>query len=224
MDESNNILSFKQNKFFLLPHEYQFPLATSILYYGLTALLARGLRVMSKIGLSKYRYLFFLITDFITSFQLMAFSLENGQLRKHYGDLAYVITLVCVGLWAIYAIQDGQSNPCSALLDTLAGKSPMRWAILRSFVQTLGAISSYQYAKMFWSLGLTRSHWERVHQVNCSSDLQVATYLGFSVEFFGTLLFCGVNLTNFSQFHRIENFFKCLLGALLTILGKNCLP
>ena len=202
-----------------MPLGYEIPFVTSIFYYSLTAIFARTLRHFAQAKFYKFRHLYILLADFITSFQLMAFSLENGQIRAHYGEVAYVLTLVCVGLWAVYAVSDGQANPCSALIDVLTGKYRFRWALIRGLVQLCGALSSYQYAKVFWYFGFTLSHWERYSQTTCDSDLKVLAFWGFLVEFFGTLIYVAVSLTKFSSNSRLENICKSFLGAVLTILG-----
>lgn len=198
---------------------FEIPLIISIFYYALTAVVARSLRLAVNERFYKFKYLHTVLMDFITSFQLMAFSLENGQVRKHYGELAYTCTLVCVGLWAVYAISDGQANPCTTLIDVLIGKYNIRWGFLRGIIQLCGAITSYQFAKIFWSLGFTKSHWIRYMENNCASDLKVLAIWGFLIEFFGTLVYVAASLTKFSKMDRLENFGKSLLGAVLTIIG-----
>lgn len=60
--------------------------------------------------------------DFITTFQVLACSLENGQMRKHYGDWAYVGTLFVVMFYSIETIQEGSGNPSSHVINYMKGE------------------------------------------------------------------------------------------------------
>ena len=197
----------------------ELPFVSSLLYYAITALLGRALRFAIRVRLKNDVLLRRLLFDFVTTFQLMAMSLENGQLRKHYGDVAYIAILLATGVWSYYTIDDGLANPCGCIVDVMKGQYGHSQAILRCFVQLAGGLLSYQYARLFWTLGLTDSHLERSSIVFCRSDLRVASLMGFAIEFSATFVNTLICFNTFSSFKHSENLSKCLFGSYLTLFG-----
>ena len=139
-------------------------LMTSLLYYATAFCIGRLMRFFvsqATRGSKNGSLLQALLYDFVTSFQLMSISLENGQLRKHYGDNAYIFALFCTGAWAYFTIDKGRANPCTCVVEYMKGSYSARYALLSGLVQLCGGLLSYPYARAFWNLGLTRSHWQR---------------------------------------------------------------
>ena len=198
----------------------EIPFVSSIFFYAATALLGRALRFVIKQRLKNDTLLRRLLFDFVTTFQLMAMSLENGQLRKHYGDTVYMATLLMTGLWCFYTVDDGLSNPCACVVGVMRGSYGYAEASIRCLLQLCGGLLSYRYARLFWKLALTNSHFERSLMVFCRSDLRVTSLMGFSIEFAATFVNTLICFNTFSSFKHSENLSKCLFGTYLTLLGE----
>lgn len=198
----------------------QIPLITSICYYSLSIIIGRLLRLFAKQFCPSQHLLPFLL-DAIFTFQILACSLENGQIRKHYGMGAYALVLFTLSMWHQMTVQDGQSaNPCAHVVTLVNGSCSFVHFILRVAFQTAGGLLSYQYARLFWSLEFTDSHGARYWASSCLADLSVSPSLGFLLEAGGTLLETALALTTFTPFYLMEASTKTMLGCWLTVLGR----
>jgi hypothetical protein len=200
-----------------LPREI--PVITSVCYYSLSILLGRFLRsgasqVFRNSPLLPY------ILDALFTFQVMACSLENGQVRKHYGMGAYVLALFALSTWHQHTVKDCSANPCAFVLKYTQKKCTGKKVLLSAVFQTCGGLLSYQYARKFWSLGFTESHGRRYLATHCLADLTVDPLTGLAIEAGGTMLETWLALISFTPFYMMEAASKTLLGCILTVLSQ----
>jgi hypothetical protein len=88
-------------------------------------------------------------------------------------------------------------------------------------MQVVGAMLAYHTAKVFWSLGLTEGHRNRL-AVRCQSDLTVSLPTGTTMESLGSafeFLLWSVTLSSTKISHSLEIYGKCLIMSLLTAAG-----
>ncbi|KAI0231886.1 hypothetical protein LSAT2_017767 [Lamellibrachia satsuma] len=159
-------------------------LATAICYMSMVTFLGRLTRSLASQCPARLRpYVF----DLVTTFQLMAYSLELGHIRGFAGDVGFTIALVCIPFWAELTIAHGSADPCHYLMVYTQGMMGIRKMLARIACQLLGGLLSYQFARLFWSLGLSDGHAQRLTRTQCVSDLKVPLVAGFAIEFLGTI-------------------------------------
>ncbi|ELU12507.1 hypothetical protein CAPTEDRAFT_65598, partial [Capitella teleta] len=159
------------------------------------------------------------ICDAIFTFQVLACSLENGQIRKHYGMGAYALVLFVISTWHNVTVEGCSANPCAHVLRYTQGKSTLRHTLLSILMQTCGGLLSYRCAKVFWGMEFTESHGRRYWASHCLADLSVHPVTGLAIESGGTILETSLSLMTFTPFYQMEAATKTLLGCVLTILG-----
>ena len=80
-------------------------LATAICYMSMVTFIGRLTRSLAGQCPARLRpYVF----DLVTTFQLMAYSLELGHIRGFAGDVGFTIALVCIPFWAELTITQGR--------------------------------------------------------------------------------------------------------------------
>lgn len=194
------------------------PLITSLCYYALAILLGRFLRLATKEFIPPKIQPYFY--DAATTFQALACSLENIQIRNHYGWGAYGAILFFLSFWFTLTIKNGKPNPCSYMIHYSKGEISWKRFMVHLVFQLVGGLSSYRFARTFWSFGLTEGHTQRYVQSHCVADLNVSIPEGISVETLCTLFDTLLCLTTFTPFIYWESASKCLIGALMTVFGE----
>ena len=198
----------------------EIPVITSLCFYALNTVFGRQARRAVRHFMPKSVVPYAL--DLVTTFQLMACSLENGQIRKHYGDGAYVLVMFSIGMWSYATIAgEASSNPCAHVIKYMQGKKSIKQLILHVVCQLVGGLMSFPYARLFWYLELTESHAHRFRSLHCTADLTVPTPIGFLLEFGATFVDVLLCLTTFTPFLFYEVATKSLIGCIVVILGVD---
>ena len=195
------------------------PLITSICYYSTAMLAGRLMREAVRRSPTPKLLTPFLL-DFITTFQMMACSLENSHVRIHYGMAGYVMAMVVTGLWGCLTLGTTTANPCTHVARYVRKQQTGIKSLVSVAVQLCGGLLSYKYARMFWALEISEVHASRYHTLHCTADLTVSPLLGFTVEFGATLICSLLAMTTFSSFIIFEESLKLLFASMLTVLGK----
>lgn len=199
----------------------KYPIVVSVAYYSLFLTLGSVLRRLVRRHVSADRQQFFLFL--VTTFSALACSLENGHIRAQYGRAAYVLVIYLLSLWYSFTIFDSSSNPIYNVVHFSLGRHSFRRALWLTVAQTCGAVLAFQSARMFWSLGLCERHYQRFHQVTCSTSLQVSVSTGLFIESVGTAFNVLLNLIVISRrMIPFEIAIKNLIMCLLTVAGKQC--
>lgn len=122
------------------PTPEQIPLIVSISYFATFIVFARFLRgVCNTLCPIKYREY---VADFITAFELCACSLENGNIRHHYGYLAYILDLILLGIWFSLTIGNSSGNPCGIVIKYTKGDLSLQKSCARILLQICGGLVS----------------------------------------------------------------------------------
>lgn len=93
----------------------------------------------------------------VMTFAGCACSLENQAIRHEYGFAGYSVILFVLATWFSLTVRDGsRGNPCGNMISFMQGEISWLMTIVRITFQLVGGLASYQYARYFWYLGLTK--------------------------------------------------------------------
>lgn len=194
------------------------PIAVSVVYYAFFLSAGSILRSIVRRFIAKQHQTYWL--DLVTTFSILACSLENSHVRIEYGYGAYIAVLYLLFTWYSITLFDSTYNPLYNIVAFAQGQYDLFRLLWLTTAQILGAWLSYQAAFVFWSLGLCVTHRKRAEAVDCATDLNVSIPLGFLVESSGTALDIVLSLCIFTSSPQIELSVKCLFSAILTACGE----
>lgn len=193
------------------------PIVVSVLYYAFFLSVGSILRNIIRKYVPTQHQTYWL--DLITTFSVLACSLENSHVRQQYGYGAYIAVLYLLVTWYSMTLYDSNSNPAYNVVAFAQGHYDLARALWLTTAQVLGAWLSLRGAFFFWSLGLCANHRMRIEAVDCATDLNVPAPLGFLIESSGIAFDIFLSLCEFTNSPQIELSVKLLIICLLTASG-----
>ncbi|XP_050388980.1 aquaporin-12B-like [Patella vulgata] len=160
-------------------------------------------------------------TEFFKTMLICTYPYGHGQIRQLYGSIGYFLTVVPLAFFTIAAFPDGHGSPLTTFLEFLKGRVSFYSLVFRSFVQTLGAFTSYKLAMFVWSLRIHSFHTSQFNSTVCSSDLKVSLEVGFVLELLCVAFDTWLNFQKLSRFPVVDSVLKISNCALMVCLGVH---
>lgn len=200
----------------MLINTEEHPIIISIVYYAAFLFAGYVLRSLVRrytfVESSSRRY----FLDLVSTFSVLACSLENSHVRQQYGNAGYVTILYILSTWHSFTLHDSNPNAIYNSVKYAMGRFDARSAVFFTTGQIIGMYLSYGAAIVFWSLSLCHNHRLRLVATECTTDLNVTVLVGFLVESVGTSFDILISLTRFTASPLFELSIKILINVVLT--------
>lgn len=192
------------------------PIVVSVLYYAFFLSSGSILRSTVRRFIAEQNRQYWL--DLVTTFSVLACSLENSHVRNVYGYSAYFVVIFLLGTWYSMTTSGCNYNPAYSVVAYAKGQYDLVRLLWLTSAQVLGACLSYRGAFIFWTLGLCKIHRKRA-EGRCNTELNVPATLGFLIESSGMALNVILRLCVFTSSTQIELTVKRFFTCLLTVHG-----
>ncbi|CAG9863814.1 unnamed protein product [Phyllotreta striolata] len=197
------------------------PLIISIIYIGITLGLAAVARKIVKLifGDSE-RLAKHLILEFIATIELCAACYELIIIADNWGISSYALFLFLLTVWWGTQWEEATACPYNPLEDVLEGGKNTKTAILTVASQLVGALVTFKYVQVLWSLELVETHIDKAYD-DCTADLQVDMSVGALIEAIATCLCRLVSRLLSETDATYGNYFDAFFGTMMVVAAFN---
>ncbi|XP_057670087.1 aquaporin-11 [Diorhabda carinulata] len=197
------------------------PIIISTIYIILTLFLASILRKIVKIvykNNEKFSKQLFL--EFIATIELCACCYELIIIADNWGIWAYALYLFLLTIWWGSNWEEASACPYNPVEEVVEGSRDVKSALWIIGSQLLGALVTFRYVQVLWSLELVETHVDKAYE-DCTTDLQVETSMGVIIEGAATCLCRVVSRILGETNAKLGNYFDAFFCTMMVVAAFN---
>ncbi|CAH1107266.1 unnamed protein product [Psylliodes chrysocephalus] len=197
------------------------PFIISIIYIAITLALSAIFRKIVKLIFGdSQRITKYLLLEFIATVELCAACYELIIVADNWGVSTYAIFLFLLTVWWGTQWEDASACPYCPIEEVLEGSKNMKTAILTIASQLVGALITFKYVQVLWSLELVETHIDKAYE-DCTADLQVDMSVGAVIEAIATCLCRLVSRFLSETDAAFGSYFDAFFGTMMVVAAFN---